>query len=471
MDKKDLEIQAAKAKAKPDITNLRKCIDDAKKAAMDGDTGPKDPTDYSQLRGRLEACREKLPPLYREAVFKPYAATLDELGQSGFTKILLRDPERESDAGLMLDIAHSILQNGEGYKETTTDSFQEVISDLYDGFLSAEDRQGVKPPDKGTIPPLVKWGRPDFGPYTWPVDATSVFGLQAGVVNLPPANAKRGLLAWAALGHETTGHDILYADTGLLQELATKVRKALEEKNVGQGLPEYWADRIDETASDILGILNIGPSAGIGLIGYFRALNEAYTGEGRLRNDGPEDDPHPADIIRGYLAASAVGLLKFSGANGWAKVIQAETEKDLTRIRLGGAVVSPEDARQSAGIVASTLMRSKMECLDNHALGDIQDWRDHDETITKKLRAILTSANQLPKTYAKGLYAAHVVAAAVTAALSKDGDVDLLFSRMVTILKTMHDGNASWGPLYVAHPGDIMAIRAYSFAPPSLGAE
>lgn len=250
-----------------------------------------------------------------------------------------------------------------------------------------------------------------------------------------------------------------------------KARKALEEQNVAQCLPEYWSNRIDETASDILGILNMGPSAGIGLIGYFRALNEAYTGDGRLRSDGPEDDPHPADIIRGYLASSAVGLLRFSGASGWAKVILAETEKDRTEISLGGTVVSPEDARQSAAIVASTLMRSKMESLDNHALGDIQDWRDHDETITRKLRAILTSSNQLPRTYAKGFYAAHVVAAAVTAALSRDGDVDLLFSRMVTILKTMHDGNASWGPLYVAHPGDIAAIRAYSYAQPSFDAE
>jgi exonuclease I len=41
----------------------------------------------------------------------------------------------------MLDIAHSILQNGEGFNEKATDSFQEVRSDLYDGFLSAEDRK------------------------------------------------------------------------------------------------------------------------------------------------------------------------------------------------------------------------------------------------------------------------------------------------------------------------------------------
>jgi hypothetical protein len=42
----------------------------------------------------------------------------------------------------MFDIAHSILQNGEGYQETATDAFQEVVSDLYD---STERYREVKP--------------------------------------------------------------------------------------------------------------------------------------------------------------------------------------------------------------------------------------------------------------------------------------------------------------------------------------
>jgi len=151
MDGKDSEMKGAKTRSRPDISNLQSCMEDSVKAAMDSDTGPADPSDYNQLRGRLEACRSKLPPLYREAVCQPYVAALDKLGQSGFTDILLRDPGRENEAGLMFDIAHSIIQNGEGYYEATTDGFQEVISDLYDGFLSAEDRQGVKCPDKGTI--------------------------------------------------------------------------------------------------------------------------------------------------------------------------------------------------------------------------------------------------------------------------------------------------------------------------------
>lgn len=181
MSKKGTETQTAEYRpsgtaavvAEPDLANLPACVEDARKAFLDRDQGPGDPTNFHDLRGRLEASRLKLPPLYRDAVFVPFVRTLDQLGPDGFTQLLLQDPEKEGVAGLMLDISHAILQNGEGFQERATDSFQEVVSDLYDGFLSAEDRAGVKPPDKGAIPPLVKWGRPEFGPYTWTVAATS----------------------------------------------------------------------------------------------------------------------------------------------------------------------------------------------------------------------------------------------------------------------------------------------------------
>ena len=35
-----------------------------------------------------------------------------------------------------MDLAHAILQNGEGYHARATDAFQEVVSDSYDGFLA-----------------------------------------------------------------------------------------------------------------------------------------------------------------------------------------------------------------------------------------------------------------------------------------------------------------------------------------------
>ncbi|UFS70593.1 hypothetical protein LPW11_00005 [Geomonas sp. RF6] len=457
----DFASQRAARRGKPDISNLEMCIEDARKAALDGDAGPEAPTDYNDLRRRLDACKDKLPPLYQDVAFKPFKAALDSLGQGGFTKLLLQDPSKEGAAGLMLDIAQAILQNGEGYNERATDAFQEVIADTYDGYLSAEDRQGVKPPDNEVVAPLVKWGNPEWGPYTWPVEATASFGVRVAIVNMPPANARRGLLAWSALEHETAGHDILGADDGLQPELKGAVYAALVKRNIGHGLPAYWASRIDETASDIMGILNIGPAAGIGLIGYFRALNAAYGGHPGLRNDGPADDPHPADIVRGYLAASTASLLKFDGAGEWAKVIEAETEKDRTTIRLEGTVITPEEAKLSAQIVADTVVNARMCTLENHALGEIQNWYNHDETIARKLRTVLTTANQVPTRYVCGYYAAHVVAAAVTAALAKGGDVDLIFERMQTILKVMHNSNPSWGPLYVSHPGNITARLAY----------
>jgi hypothetical protein len=100
-------------------------------------------------------------------------------------------------------------------------------------------------------------GNPDSGPYTWPSDATSAFQAKAPIVNLPPANTHRGLFAWAALSHETAGHDILHADDGLQDELSRRVREALNAATIGAGLADYWSQRIDETASDVMGILNM----------------------------------------------------------------------------------------------------------------------------------------------------------------------------------------------------------------------
>jgi hypothetical protein len=446
---------------KPDSQNLNNCTIECKRAALDSEAGPKDPTDYSELRGRLEASREKLPPLYRENLFVPFVSKLEELGSKGFNEVLLNDPNKESEAGLLLDISQAILQNGEGYNEKQTDGFQEVISDLYDGFLSAEDRTGVKPPDFSVIAPLAKWGRPDFGPYTWTGDAVVAFGARAGIVNMPPANATHGLFAWAALAHETAGHDILSADDGLAPELAEAIKEALKDGDVGDDLPDYWANRIDETASDIMGILNMGPAVGIGLIGYFRGLNAAYSKKAKLRNQGPLEDPHPADILRGYLAASVVRRLDFDAAEAWAKIIQDETDKDVTTIRIGWTIIEPEVAKKSAETVAETLMKGKMQSLEKHALGDIQDWGNQDESAVAELRSLLTKVSPLPDLYAKGIYAAHVVAAAVTEALSKDADIPLIFDRMQGILKIMHDANSSWGPLYVEHPGNLVTRRSY----------
>ncbi|MED4908538.1 hypothetical protein P9761_09970 [Brevibacillus centrosporus] len=446
----------------PDFRHLLACMDDVTSATMDENTGPADPAEYHSLYGRLQDAADTLPPLYRVHVYEPFMLAVDKLSEAGFNSMLSRDPRKEREAGLFLDIAHAILQNSEAYEREATDAFQEVVSDLYDGFLSEEDRKGIKPPDESLIAPLVKWGRPQFGPYTWTAEAAAHFDIKTGIVNLPPANARHGLLAWSALGHETAGHDILHADKGLLAELQHHVYDALADELSNSTLANYWALRIDETASDVLGILNTGPAAGIGLIGYFRGLNKAYTGVPTLRNTGPQNDPHPADILRGYLAAETVRLLQFDNATEWAEALEEETDKDHSGILLGRTSLDVETAKKSAAIVARTITNARLNSLEGHALGQIQNWQNHDEKIVRNLRTHLSESQAVHDCVVSGMYAAHVVAAAVTASIAGEVPISDAFPRMTALLKTMHDANPSWGPLYVRHRGDLSPHRAYS---------
>jgi hypothetical protein len=428
------------------LAGLPTLIADAQVAALAGGDGPPDPATFASLRARLEKARAGLPPAYREAVVDPLLAKLDRLGASGYARVLAEDPDRVGEAALLLDVAQAVLQRGEGYQARATAAFQEVVSDLYDGFLSAEDRRGVKPPDHGVAAPLVRWGRADTGPYTWPATATAFLDVQAAVVSLPAPNASAGLLAWPALAHETAGHDLLEADAGLRDELADVVRGRLAAGGLG-AIADYFAERIDETAADVLGVLNMGPAAAVGLVGYFRALNGAGGESPSLRTAGPEEDSHPADLVRAYLAAETVRLLSFDGAAAWADRLVAEADRDLGRIRLGGVNVSPGIAKEAAAAVAKAIVRTKLDALDGHALGEIQDWRNEDERIVAALRTRIAGtagAAGAEGKYVKGAYAAHAVAAGVYEAVAGSTRPADVMPRMIEVLADMHARNPAW---------------------------
>ena len=448
--------------AKVNLSQLSACVEDARIAWLDTDRGPAAPTPYAPLLTRLAAAVGKLPPLYRDATAEPFLAAIEHLGAAQFTDVLKKDPKGEGTAGLMLDIAQSILQHGAGQQQRPLAAFQELISDCYDGFLSAEDRRGVRPPDFEIIAPLVKWGNPDSGPYTWPVDATRTFGLTAGVVNLPPANARHGLCAWAALGHECGGRAILHADRGLLTELCDRVHAALIKAKLGPRISDYWSSRIDATASDVLGVLSLGPAAGVGLIACCRGINAALGWGPTVSSEGPADDPHPTDLVRAYLAAQTVRRLGFSGAKAWADAIAAETDRDAAKIVLAGTEVTQAQATQAAAVVAGTIAMERLTALDGHAFGQIQNWCDHDEDVVAELKPMLTAKLAAPVSFASDAYAAHVVAAAVVLALEGAAPIPRLFARLLAGMEAMHDANPSWGALYVVHPGDIARDRVFS---------
>ncbi|HEY1308306.1 MAG TPA: hypothetical protein VGF24_32380 [Vicinamibacterales bacterium] len=442
------------------LTNMAACVADASAAIRDRDPGPADPRQFADLMTRLTRAKSKLAPIYQQGMFDPFVATLTALGENEFKKILASDVNNDRAGRLMMDIAQALLQPGEGFQHAALRAFQELVSDLYDGFLSAEDRRGVKPPDRGVTAPMVKFGEPRSGPYTWPIEATGSFrvrgtpGPSSAVVSLPPSNGRLGLMAWSSIGHETAGHDILSADRGLKSEIADTVADALTAGGL-RSLAEYWSERIDETASDVMGILNMGPAAGIGLIAFFRGF------DGLLRSDGPTDDPHPADVLRGFLASATVRLLEFDDHNRWADVIRAETVKDMRRITIAGRAVTPAQAEKSAAIVAQTVVTTRLRSLERTPLGRIQNWRNADEKIADRLRAMLIAQGPLPNNFGSDAFAAHAVAAAVLAGLAGQAAIPDLQTRMIKMLNVMHDQNASFGPLFVSQPGNISAHFDY----------
>ena len=100
--------------AKIDLSRLPSCVEDSRRAWLDDDAGPAEPAGYADLLARLAAARGNLPPLYRTAAADPFIASLKDLGAEKFAQLLARDPQRQRTAGLLLDIAQAILQNGEG---------------------------------------------------------------------------------------------------------------------------------------------------------------------------------------------------------------------------------------------------------------------------------------------------------------------------------------------------------------------
>jgi len=407
----------------------------------------------AKLMKLISRSASSLPRSYRTAVGLPLQSWLESSSSDAklFWKFY-QDPERADPAtkdlvGAIGDIIQAVLQHGllAPSLHDATNAFQEVVSDLYDGFLSGEDRGDIKPPDYAKLPALVKWGNKEFGPYTLVPDFLNQLGIEAAIVSMPPGFAQNGIASYTTLGHETTGHDILHADAGLLDEIGNTIRSEISPGWLGN----YWYSVTDEAASDVIGVLNFGPAAGIGFLAFFRGWG------GRLRNSAPLGDVHPIDILRGFLQVEVLDLLP-ADSKVWRDFILAEVNKDLRAA--GGKLVFPggrtvaydhtnpvsADAKavqQSIKSFAKLVASAKLVSLEQHSLDEIQTWTNEDDQIVADLRKQLRGGEFAVN---EGYYAAHAVSAATLEGL-ENGD-DQLFGRMIKLLDAMHDKNPTFSP-------------------------
>src|SRR5213078_4364143 len=177
--------------------------------------------------------------------------------------------------------------------------FEAVVSNLYRSFLGEQQRAHISIPLIETLPPLVTFApAPDHGPFTLPADRVrGLTGATIGVVSLPACYAQHPLL-WAALAHETGGHDVMHADPGLLEQLTAGV---LQLDGIPPALRQVWATWIEEIASDVYGILNIGPIYAASLAAFFAALESS-------RAAARGDSPPALGAVNTILAVSPRGL-------------------------------------------------------------------------------------------------------------------------------------------------------------------
>lgn len=290
-------------------------------------------TDFNLLLGDLERANHSFPKVYQDQVIIPFIKHLTDLGATNFYALFAAsDSDSMDKQQRTTDFSMAILAYTTPYSDSIG-ALQEILSDLYDGFLSQEDRVSketgvqIKPPDKSVLPPLAFFGD-----------------------------------------------------------------------------------------NDVAAPLNTS--------------NNKY------------DDPHPADVARGFLCAEAVKNLSFDGAAEWSEVIFHETQKDVDQIKLGGQSVTVDEAAESAQITARTIMLTKLTTLQGHSFKEIQDWTNKDQEIADKIQTLLASGTKLTQELrGNRYYAAHVVAAATTEALKEQVDIQTIFNRMKEALNEMHHDN------------------------------
>ena len=371
------------------------------------------PFDADQLAAVVRAQQAQLPASYRTAYAAPLLAALPDL------VVQLRQQVDHSlqlgtASNAALDEARSITDTlvgvirdrGEAAYRAPLGRFQAVVSNLYRSFLASGQRVRLPQPLAEVLPPLVTFApTPERGPFTLPVDRVHQYiGASVGVVSLPGAYAEHPLV-WAGLAHETGGHDVIHADPGLIEQLAAGVGKL---EALPPALRPIWATWIDEAASDVYGILNIGPAFALSLTALFAAIGAARAASaplGAVRSvlsvaGSQMVDAHPVDLLRIHVALGAVdALVGLSPARrgSWLDLLGGVAEaaaggattidaRDITT----GAVVQhlPLPIMASAArAVGAYIATARLDALGGNSIQDIETWDDADDEAAASIAA------------------------------------------------------------------------------------
>ena len=392
----------------------------------------------------------------------------------------------------------NLLQKAPGSVETMTgvvyqhagsthqplDRFLAVISDLYRSFLDKDKRTNAGVPLAEAVPPLAMFQHDgSSGPFTIPIDdVANLIGGSCGVVSMPATYAENPII-WAALAHETGGHDVTHADAGLLEQLAAGIGSALAGLPNQPGISRddfasLWAYWIDEASADVYGLLNCGPEFELNLAAFFGALNARATGGvPSLRmesgfSDGDSDqilDPHPTDILRLSLGVGVIQSL--SGLSSVSKSSYIEQITEIGKLLGNGDTVTiagnipasdntlqpfqvklPLDFMHQAAIsVGGFIASAKLKALNGHSIQDIETWDDADEARAQSVKAALLASGPISPLGDD----AQLLAGATLALIEKPD----IYNQVTQALNDGLDRSFQLDPIWGTPPADATYIR------------
>jgi hypothetical protein len=406
-----------------DEHNFTKLYDTLRAIDLFGEAAPTPPwgegvvPTKQKLGAALESGADLVPVAFVERYVTPFEHSLARV-----ISALRGDPT------LIETLAGAIYQHADESVAPELHRFLAVISNFYRSFLDARQRLEAGFPLISQDPPLAMFQHSgEMGPFTITSEnIKQLTGGTVGVVSLPATYREHPVL-WASLAHETGGHDVLHADEALLPELTNTIKAMFGGGPVGSGaintaqlLAALWAFWIDESASDIYGLLNIGPTFAHNLGVFFAAMNgRASGGPPRIRASSRPDargilDPHPTDLLRLDLAIGAVQALQHLSSSvrtryanelrqlsvllgGGARTItlQGNLPIDGTRaIRLNHQLPLA-DMQAAARRVGALIATARLKALGNHSIQDIETWDDADESVAATIATALSRGTKI----------------------------------------------------------------------------
>jgi hypothetical protein len=373
---------------------------------LDGEDGPpypfQPPPSSTELRTIVDRGARSLPLVFRKSYVEPLVANLDAIVENGSQTLV------ESLTG-------AVYQHAQPELKPQLDRLLAVVSNLYRSFLAASLRSALNVPLVETLPPLATFAKSGrMGPFTYTCDDIKRHtGGTVGVVSLPSAIRRHPIL-WSTLAHETGGHDVLHADSGLLAELEAGVNGLFDAPPLNgsrrlsppQAMAAVWRYWMEEAASDAYAVLNMGPTFALNLAAYFAALTARSEKIDRPRlptvcgfNPGDPTqalDTHPPDLLRISVVCGVVeelaGLDRQARQRyiGEIEAVATLCQDGADSVKMTGLIgekmpvdfeLPLVDMQKAARKLGGYIANARLKAFDGTAVQEIETWDDSDETV------------------------------------------------------------------------------------------